>query len=327
MTDLALVTGATGFVGSALCRALVDSGLRVRAMHRSSSNLKNLQDLSVEFFQGDILDQEGMYEACRGVRWVYHAASQSAYWRNPTTVKQTAVDGTHNIAEAALATGVERLIFTSSLSAMGVPAEGELLTEDHTFDLPETQFPYGAAKRQAELTLLDLVDQGLDAVIVNPTIILGPGDLNLISGSFVVEAARGWGFFYLDGGTNYVHIDDVAQGHLAALRIGERGKRYILGGENISFFEAFSVLAHVVGRRQPWLKIPGWVVPPTAWLIDHLPGFMRLPFDGNQLRMSLNYLYCNVDPARHELGLGAPTPFRQAVEDTYGWYLDEGMLD
>jgi dihydroflavonol-4-reductase len=149
----------------------------------------------------------------------------------------------------------------------------------------------------------------------------------LISGSFVVEAARGWGFFYLDGGTNYVHIDDVVRGHLAAVSIGERGKRYILGGENISYFEAFSTLAHVVGRRQPWFKIPGWLIPPAAWLIERLPGFVRVPFDANQLRMSRHYLYCDVAPARGELNLGKPLSFRQAVEDAYHWYLQEGMLD
>jgi dihydroflavonol-4-reductase len=326
LTDLVLVTGATGFVGTALCRTLLDFGMRVRALHRASSNLKNLEGLTVEIFEGDILDRESMDRACHQVRWVFHAASQSDYWRNPETVRQTAIDGTRTVGEAALAAGVERLIFTSSLAAMGVPLKGELLTEDHRFNLPEAQFPYGAAKHQAEVVLQQLVEQGLDAVIVNPTIILGPWDINQISGSMVTEAARGWGFFYTDGGVNFVHILDVAQGHLSAARLGRKGTRYILGGENLSHEEAFTILNEVVGRSRPWLKIPGWIIPPLAWLVDHLPRWVGLPLDGNQLRISIHYLYCDSNPARSALKLDAPRPFRQAVEDAYHWYIQEGIL-
>jgi dihydroflavonol-4-reductase len=306
---------------------LLDSGLRVRALHRPGSNRKNLQDHPVDYFQGDILDRERMVEACEGVRWVFHAASESAYWRNPQAVRNTAIEGTRNVAEAAMEAGVERMLFTSSIIAMGLPEKGELLTEDHKFNLPEKRFPYGAAKYQSERVLLELVEQGLDAVIVNPTLILGPGDLNAITGSMVIEAGRGWGFLYLDGGANYVHIDDVARGHLAAIKVGERGKRYILGGENLPHHQAFSILTKVVGRRPPWLKIPGWIVPPAAWLIDQLSGLVRLPFNADQLRMSAHYIYCDIEPARADLGLTAPLPFEQAVEDTYQWYLDEGMLE
>ncbi len=327
MTDLALVTGATGFVGSALCRTLLDSDIKVRALHRSSSNLKQLQDLPVTFFQGDILDAGRMAQACEGVRWVFHAASESAYWRNPGAVRSSAVEGTRNLAEAALDAGCERLILTSSLAALGVPEGDELLTEDHSFNLPEDRFPYGAAKYHAEQVLMQVVEHGLDAVIVNPSLILGPGDVNAITGSMVIEAARGLGFFYLDGGFNYVHIDDVARGHLAALRQGKRGKRYILGGQNLSHYQAFSILAEVVGRRTPWLKIPNWILNPAAWLIDRVGGFVKLPFNTDQMRMSKHFLYCDIGPARRELGLAEPIPFRQAVEDTYRWYIDEGMLD
>jgi dihydroflavonol-4-reductase len=320
------VTGATGFVGSALCRALLGANMRVRALHRASSSLQNLEDLPVELFEGDILDRERMVKACRGARWVLHAASQSAYWRNPESVQRTSVEGTRNVGEAALAAGVERLVFTSSLAAMGTPSNGELLTEDHPFNLPEPRFPYGAAKHQAELVLQQLINQGLDAVTVNPTIVLGPRDVNQISGSMVVEAAHGWGFFYTDGGVNYVHIEDVARGHLAAAQLGIKGQRYILGGENLSHKEAFTILNKVVGRRGPWLKIPGWVIPPVAWLIEHLPRWVGLPFDANQLRMSRLYLYCDISKSREALKLSTPLPFRKAVEDTYQWYLQEGII-
>ena len=326
MTDIALVTGATGFVGSALCRALLDSGVPVRALHRPNSSLINLEGLSVAFIEGDILNREAMKVACTDVRWVFHAASQSAYWRDPGSVKQTAVEGTRIVAEAAFGAGVERLVFTSSLIAMGLPAAGELLTEEHSFNLPESHFPYGAAKRQAELALLEYVDQGLDAVIVNPSIILGAGDVNRISGSMVTEAARGWGFFYLDGGSNYIHIDDAAQGHLAAARYGRPGQRYILGGENLSHHEAFSLLTQVVGRRPPWLKLPAWIIPPAAWLVDRLPRWVSLPFDSNQLRMSCHYIYCDTSKARNELKFEPRRTFQQAAEEAFRWYVHNGML-
>lgn len=300
--------------------------MRVRALHRTSSSLKNLEGLSVELFQGDILDRERMDQACADVLWVFHAASQSAYWRNPESVKQTAIEGSRNVAEAALAAGVERFIFTSSIAAMGLPDDGELLNEEHVFNLPEEHFPYGAAKRQAELVLLEMVARGLDLVIVNPTIILGPGDANQISGSMVTEAARGWGFFYLDGGENYIHVDDAARGHLAAALHGEKGKRYILGGENLSHHEAFTILTQIVGRPRPWLKIPGWIIPPAAWLIDRLPRMIQLPFNGDQLRLSRKYNYCDISRAIQALNLDTPASFRQAATDAYHWYLKEGVI-
>ncbi len=327
MTDLALVTGASGFVGSALCQALLDSGVRVRALHRTSSDLSNLKELAVEYCEGDILDRQSMDRACHQARWVYHAASQSAYWRNPRSVKQTAINGTRNVAEAALDAGVERLIFTSSLAAMGIPLGAELLTEQHHFNLPEVLFPYGAAKHQAEQVIQQSVAQGLDAVIVNPTIILGPGDINQISGSMVVEAARGWSFFYTDGGANYVHILDVAEGHLAAARLGKKGARYIVGGENVSYKEAFTRLSELVGRKRPWLKIPNWIIPPAAKLMELLPPGTNLPFDKSQLLLSRHHLYCDIQPARDALELNPPRSFRQAAEDTYRWYQEQGMLN
>lgn len=300
--------------------------MRVRALHRQSSQLKILKSLSVDLFEGDILKRKTIDRACDGVRWVYHAASQSAYWRKPGSVIQTATEGTRNVAEAALAAGVERLVFTSSIAAMGVPLQGELLTEEHSFNLLEGDFPYGASKRQAELILLEVVNRGLDAVIVNPTIILGPGDVNQISGSMVTEAARGWGFFYLDGGENYIHVDDVARGHLAAALHGEKGKRYILGGENLTHLEAFTILTQIVGRPRPWLKIPDWIIPPAAWFIDRLPRWIRLPFNGDQLRLSRKYIYCDISRAIKALNLEAPNSFRQAATDAYNWYLQEGVI-
>jgi dihydroflavonol-4-reductase len=221
---------------------------------------------------------------------------------------------------------VERFIFTSSLSAMGIPEKNELLTEAHEFNLSPEMFPYGAAKYAAEKIVREKVAQGLDAVILNPSLVLGPGDLNQITGSMVVEAARGWGFFYVSGGANYVHISDVARGHVAAALHGEKGQRYILGGENISHKDAFTTLTEIVGRRPPWLHIPDWLVRVGARALKLLPRFPFLPFDANQLRLSQNHIYCAIHPARQALGLGEPLSFRQAAQDAYEWYLQAGII-
>jgi dihydroflavonol-4-reductase len=326
LTDIVLVTGATGFIGSALCRALVQEGRQVRALHRESSDLSAIQDLPLERFVGDILDPESLTTCMAGVNLLFHAAAQAAYWREPQAVLRTAVDGTVNVMQAAAAGGVRRAVLTSSIAAMGVPEGDELLTEQHSFNLPAHRFPYGHAKRRAEIEAFKLAEGGLEVMAVNPTIVLGPGDLNQISGSMVIEAARGWGFFCIDGGANYVHIQDVVMGHLAAAEVGQPGERYILGGENLTHREAFAILADIVGRRPPWLKIPSWSIEPAARMIEALQPLMQLPFDAGQLRMSRLRLFCDLSKSQQELKLPEARPFRQAAQEAYAWYRKQGIL-
>ena len=322
----ALVTGATGFIGSALCRALAAEGYRLRALHRTTSSLLPLEGLPVERALGDIRQPETLAAACRGVDIVFHAAAESAYWRNPRQVIPAAVEGTRNVVQAALSAGVRRLVLTSSLAAMGLPNPGELLTEAHTFDLPPQAFPYGYAKYQAEREALRLAGDRLEVVIVNPCVVLGAGDVHQISGSLVIEAARGRTFLWMDGGINVVHIDDVAAGHLAALRRGRPGERYLLAGENLSHRQVFTTLAEIVARRPPWFKLPHAAVTPVAALIDGLRRFVPLPVNGDQLRHASHYLWCDPTKARHELGLAQPLPFRQAAQEAFDWYCQQGVL-
>lgn len=326
MTETVLVTGATGFVGAALCRALCTEGLKVRAFHRNTSSLAPLLDLPVERAVGDILDPESLARAMTGVSWVFHTAAQSDYWRQPERVWRSAVDGTRHVIEAARAAGVERVIHTSSLAALGLPARGEILDERHPFNLPPHGFPYGHAKHQAEQQALAAAEGDLDLVIVNPSVVLGAGDVHQISGSMVVEAARGVGFVYTDGGVNLVHITDVVDGHIAAAHRGRAGERYILGGENLTHRQIFTILAEIVGRRPPWLRVPGWAVPPTAVFIDLIGRFVRLPLNGDQLRMSGYELFCDTTKARVELGLSTPRLFRQAAQEAFDWYRTEGVI-
>ncbi|MFN2148277.1 MAG: NAD-dependent epimerase/dehydratase family protein [Anaerolineales bacterium] len=326
MTDLALVTGGTGFIGSAICRRLLAEGLAVRILHRSHSSLQALAGLDVELHQGDILEDASLEAAFEGVRWVFHAAAQSDYWRHPEHVAEAAINGTRNVLLEASRAGVERVVVTSSSSALGVPDGRELLDENHEFNLPPHRFPYGYAKRQSELAALEIGRTGLDVVIVNPSIVLGPGDLNRISGSLVISAARGQAFLWVDGGINIIHVDDVAEGQLAALRSGRSGERYVLAGENLEWKQVFTYLTEIAGRRKPWLHLPAALVPPSAAAVDLISNIFPLPLNGNQLRMSRYYLWYDTSKAEHDLGFRPERTFSEAARETYTWYREAGVL-
>ena len=326
MTDLALVTGGTGFVGSAVCRRLLAAGIAVRVLHRRSSSLQALQGLPVEFHPGNILQPDTLAGAADGARWVFHVAAQSDYWRHPEQVVEAAVAGTRNMLQAARASGVERVVLTSSAAALGVPEGSRLLDENHEFNLPPERFPYGYAKRQSELAALELEADGLEVVIVNPSIVLGPGDLNRISGSLVIAAARGQAFLWVDGGTNIIHIDDVADGHLAALRHGRSGQRYLLAGQNCSWQELFGTLAVIAGRRKPWLHLPSGLIPAAAGVVKLLAHLLPLPMNAAQLRMSRYYLWYETGKAERELGFTAHRSYEQAAREAYTWYRQQDML-
>lgn len=325
-TETILVTGATGFIGSHLCRALTAQGRRVRALHRRSSSLKALEGLPVELCAGDILDPAALEPALRGVTLVFHAAAQSAYWRRPQDVLAAAVEGTRNVVEASRRAGVRRLVLTSSVAALGAPVSGELLTESHRFDLPPAHFVYGFAKHRSEQAALKAAGEALELVTVNPSIVLGAGDINRISGSILLESARGLAFVYTDGGANYVHIDDVTAGHLAAAERGRPGERYILGGENLTHRRALTEVARIVGRRPPWLRLPGALVPALAALVDFAARFIQTPINGAQLRMSCYRLWVDTAKAQRELRLDPAKPFSLAAQDAYDWYRSAGMI-
>jgi dihydroflavonol-4-reductase len=321
-----LVTGATGFIGSQLCRALASQGRRVRALHRPTSSLEALAGVDVELRVGDILDPASLVGALSGVSLVFHTAAQSAYWRRPQDVLQSALDGTRNVVEVARRAGVRRLVLTSSVAALGVPRPGKLLNETCTFNLTQSQFLYGFSKSRSEEAARQAAGETVELVIVNPSIVLGAGDVNRISGSILIESARGLAFVYSDGGANFVHIDDVTAGHLAAAERGRPGERYILGGENLTHLQALTEVARIVGRRPPWLRLPGAIVPPVAWLLDAAGRVVQTPINGSQLRMAQHRLWVDTTKARRELGLADPKPFAAAAREAYDWYRAEGMI-
>ena len=323
-----LVTGATGCVGANVVAALLARGYDVRAMRRPTSTFDALDGLDPELVVGDILNPTSLVVAMSGCALVFHVAAVSDYWRTPTErIYQVNVTGTHNVLAAALETGVERLVYTSSIGALGVPLPGHMLDESATFNLPPHRFSYGHSKHLAEQAVQEAVVRGLDAVVVNPTGVIGARDVHLIGGSLLREVQRGLSWFAPPGGLNWVEAETVGLGHVLAAERGHTGERYILGGENVSHRTAIEIVAQVVGGRSPLLTLPRPLMSAVALLTDGFntvwPGAPL--FSGEQARLSRAEIYCDWSKARQELELPG-TPFRTGVERAYAWYQVHGYL-
>lgn len=328
MTARVLVTGATGFVGANLARALAERGDRVRVLRRLTSRLDALADVPVEYATGDILEPETLLAAMRGCDVVFHVAALSQYWRSgPETVYQVNVDGTRNVLQAALTCGVQRLVHTSSVSAIGYSAPDTPADETQTFPDHLQWFVYGHSKHLAELEVQQAVARGLAAVIVNPGIVLGPRDVNFVSGSLIRASVNGQLRIVPPGGSNIVHVADVVAGHIAAAERGKVGGRYILGGQNLSHRQAAAIMSEVTGGPPPALTLPPWLLPVLARLVDGMNRRSGPPplVTGQQIRLGGRHFYVKSDKAVRELGL-PQTPFREAVSDAYAWYREHGWL-
>jgi dihydroflavonol-4-reductase len=322
-----LVTGATGFIGSCLCRALTRQAHDVVALHRPTSLLAGLEGLPVRRHLGDMLDPESLGRAMRGVEVVFHTAAPMRPGADPRAATEAHVVGTRNVLDAARQAGVRRLVHTSSVAALGIPdgpptsspQDAQLLDERHAWNYIPARWPYAFAKHSSELEVLRAVDRGLEAVIVNPSAVFGAGDWYRTSRSLVAYLARGAFVPMIPGGVNAVHIDDVIAGHLAALDCGIPGERYILGGENLTLPELLRITAEVVGQRPPRLKVPLVMVAPVRWLLEPLRRWLRLPIEPSLLWLAGYHFFYDMRKAQVQLGLPAPRPYRQAAHETYAW--------
>jgi dihydroflavonol-4-reductase len=326
---LCLITGASGLVGANLVEAASQQGYTVRAMYRKSSSLKALQGLHYESALGDVTDQASLGAAMRDVDIVFHVAALATYWKaDVQQMYHTNIEGTRNVLQAARTAKVKRVVFTSSVSALGQPAFGKMLDETGTFNLKPEQFHYAYTKVLAEQVVQEFVSDGLDVVTVNPTIIMGPRDVNVIGGAMVLEAAKQHLFYYPPGGTNMVDVADVCAGHLSAAERGRAGERYVLGGENLWYKDLMSIINDAVGKPRPWLKTPGNVLRAIAGPVDWARSRLKLnlPVDGQQLRLSTETFWFDSAKARKELGFTS-RPFVETVQRTYEWYKANGYLE
>jgi dihydroflavonol-4-reductase len=323
-----LVTGASGFVGAAVMRALLAQGRAVRVLLRPSSDRRNLAGLPVEIRTGALEDHASLQPALAGCGALFHVAADYRLWvRDPAAMYRANVEGTRALMQAALAAGVERVVYTSSVAVLGLVPEGSA-DETTPSTLEDMIGPYKRSKFLAEAAVRALVrERGLPAVIVNPSTPIGPGDVKPTpTGRMIVEAASGRMPAYVDTGLNLVHVDDVASGHLLAEAKGRIGERYILGGEDLSLAEILRRIAALTGRTPPKLALPVpavWPIALVAEALGRLSG--REPFvtlDG--LRMARHKMYFSSAKAMRELGY-APRPAERGLADAIAWFRAAAM--
>lgn len=311
-----------------MVRALVDAGHTVRALHRSASRLDALAGLDYESAIGDVTDSDSLQHACQGVDWVFHVAAVADYWRaDVNRLYAVNVEGTDNVLAAARKAGVSRVVFTSSAAAVGARRDGQPADELIPFSLPPERFPYGHTKALAEMSVQEAVAGGQDIVTVNPVVILGPGDLNIISGDIVLKVRRlTWTIPVPPGGVALIDVRDCARLHIAAAERGRAGERYILGAANVRHAALFAAAAQVAGVPAPGFPIPKLALEPMAWAIDAVRGAgLPVPVDGNQTRLGGQDIYFDFRKMQRELG-EANISWQQSLADTYAWYQAHGYI-
>ena len=323
-----LVTGGTGFVGSHLATALIKRGDEVCVLHRANSDLVALDGLPVEHAIGDILDPDAVARAVKGRDLVFHVAALASYWRaRREQVYRVNVEGTRVVMEACLRAGVQRVVYTSSVAAIGIRPDGVPADEQTTFDPLSATFAYADSKHRAEQVVQKAVVQGLPAVIVNPAAVIGPGDHHLISSSVVVEFARHNIPLVPPGGMCVADVEAIVLGHIAAAERGLVGERYILGGENLSHRQIAETIVKLSGRPIPRGTIPRWVLRPAAVVVDVFNRINPRPpvVSGEQIRLGAIDFFFDASKAVRELDYPL-MPFASAAEKAYRWYQEHGYL-
>ena len=330
MSGRVLVSGANGFVGSAVVRALLRHGYPVRALTRASSDTANLDGLDVETMRGDLLDPPSLERALQGCEGLFHVAADYRLWaRDPHEIRKANVRGTHNILLAAQHCGVRRIVHTSSVATLGLHHDGTPSDEDTPVHRADMIGAYKRSKFLSEALVRRCARAGNNIVIVNPAAPVGPRDRKPTpTGRMILDAARGRMPAFVDTGLCVVHVDDVAEGHVLAYELGQRGRRYALGGENMSLKAILAAVAELSGRRAPWLQLPHAVVLPVAYAAEtwaRVTGVApNVTLDG--VKLSRHRMYFSSRRAETELGYRA-RPAREALADAIQWFRDNGYLD
>ena len=324
--EFTLLTGATGFVGSAVARTLLARGHRLRLLVRRGSDRSNLAGLAAELAEGDLTDPASLARAAEDCRYVFHVAADYRLWvPDPAAMMRANVDGTRALLLAAQSRGAERIVYCSSVAALGLTGSDAPADEDTPVDPEKIVSVYKQSKYRAEQAVLDLVrDHGVPAVIVNPSTPVGPRDIKPTpTGKMIRDAAAGRMPAFVDTGLNIVHVDDVAEGHALALERGRIGEKYILGGENFSLAEVFAMTARAAGRTPPRVRLPIAPLIPLALVCEALARFGVEPVVTREmLAMARKKMFFSSDKARRELGY-APRPAVRAIEDAVEWFQRE----
>ncbi len=325
-----LVTGATGFVGSAVARALAARGHALRLLTRTGSDRRNIAGLDAEVVTGDLTDPASLVRAAAGCRYVVHVAADYRIWvPDEAAMMRANVDGAVAMIRAAAQAGAERIVHCSSVAALGQIGDGTPADENTPANPADFVGVYKRSKYLAELAVLDLARaEALPVVVVNPAGPVGPRDIKPTpTGKMILDAAAGRMPAYIDTGLNIVHVDDVAEGHALALEKGRIGERYILGGENMLLKDILALVADVAHRRPPFIKLPEPLIWPIAFLMEKLAPVTGIApmMTRDHLKMARKKMFFSSAKAMAELGY-QPRPVRLAVEDAVAWFRTNGML-
>jgi dihydroflavonol-4-reductase len=327
----ALVTGATGFIGANVVRALLDKGRAVKVLVRPGGDRRNCDGLNVEICEGDLRDAASLVPAVQGCDEVYHVAADYRFWaRDWAEIQQSNVRGTQNLLEECLKQNVARVVYTSTVGTIGLSGQPSPGNESTPMDPHQVTSHYKRSKIEAEEVALDMVTRGLPLVIVNPSTPIGPWDRKPTpTGKVIVDFARGKMPAFVETGLCFVDVRDVALGHILAAERGKVGERYILGNENLSLSAFLAKLSPLVGRAAPKVKIPyalAWLSGQmsTAWSdwVTHEPPAVAI----EAVKMSRRFMYFDSSKASRELGY-APRPLEDALRDAVNWFANNGFFE
>jgi dihydroflavonol-4-reductase len=321
---ITLVTGATGFIGTALVRQLLDQGDTVRALSRPDSDRRNLDGLKVEIAYGDLQDTASVHKSLKGCQKLYHVAAHYSLWApDPQLFYRINVDGTKNLMQTARKAGVERIVYTSTVGALGISPDGRPGNEETPVSLSDMVGDYKRSKYLAEQAVIQMAREGLPVVIVNPSAPVGPRDIKPTpTGQMIVDFLKGRMWAYLDTGMNLIDVDDVARGHILAMEKGQIGQKYILGHRNMTLREIFETLGKISGIKPPTLKAPYGLALSAAYLSQWVSRITQkppaIPLIG--VKMAKKYMYFDSSKAIRELGL-PQSPVEEALEKAVCWFL------
>ncbi|HKQ05667.1 MAG TPA: hopanoid-associated sugar epimerase [Blastocatellia bacterium] len=326
----ALVTGGTGFVGSHLVRRLLARNAEVRCLVRAASRLDNLKDLPVEFATGDLRDVESIKQAVRGVSVVYHCAADYRLWcADPREMYESNVNGSRHVMQAAFDEGIERVVYTSTVGALGLNDNGTPASEETPVALEDMIGHYKRSKFLAEEEVRGWAARGLPVVIVNPSTPVGELDIKPTpTGKIIVDFLKGKMFGYVDTGMNLIDVRDCAEGHILAAGRGRVGERYILGGTNLTLKEMFDALAAVTDMPSPRMQVPHWVAESYArlenfWAINVARRAPDVPIES--VKMSRHRMWFDSSKAVRELGL-PQSPIADALKRAVDWFKEHGYV-
>jgi dihydroflavonol-4-reductase len=329
MADTVLVTGASGFVGAAVARKALARGFRVRVLMRATASRANIDGLDVEAVTGDMRDAASITAAMQGARYLFHVAADYRLWaRDPSEIARNNLEGARATMAAALRTGVERVVYTSSVAALKL-GDGHAVDETSRHTPQSVIGAYKLSKLLAEREVERMIaEEALPAVIVAPSTPIGARDIKPTpTGRIIVEAATGRMPAFVDTGLNLVHVDDVAEGHFLALERGRIGENYILGGTDVTLAQMLADIAALAGRRAPTVKLPRAPLFPLAFaaeVVARMTG--KEPFlTADALRMSRYQMYFSSAKAMRELGYAA-RPYREGLKDAHAWFAANGYL-